>query len=123
MKRTILPLLCLALLATTPARAVLISGKHLRDYCGEKQPARMDLGAGLCDGYIWGVNDTLQQLRLSRSNQGLPVPHGACVPADVGGPQLRTAVTRYLDANPDNLHFNAAGLVMLALEAEWPCPK
>jgi hypothetical protein len=124
MKRLMLVVLLGLLMPWPPGvSATYNSGMHLKDFCDGGLPDEMDMLTGLCDGYLQGVSDSLAQLRATGVASGAPVPYGSCAPAGIAGPELRVVVLNYLARNPQNLHFNAAGLVMLAFEEAWPCPR
>jgi len=71
---------------------------------------------GYCSGYIIGVSDTADTLALW---DGSPVL--ICIPDGVTAGQLWKVVVKYLNENPEKLHFAADSLVLAALEGAFPC--
>jgi hypothetical protein len=83
-----------------------LDGSELLSYC--------DSGAvtntrSWCLGYILGVWHTAAPQRQ------------ACPPADVTSGQLRQAVVRYLQQNPEKLDRQPGGLVLEAIGKTFPC--
>lgn len=77
--------------------------------------------AGMCLGYIRAVSDAIQ----SSVNSEAGVPALFCIPGGEGGVtsgQVVKVVIKYLEDHPQDLHKDAAGLVMNALAAAFPTP-
>ena len=107
--RLAIPLLTSLLLVSLPASAkpgggAFISGKELLRDCESKTRS-------LCLGFIGGVNDASFVLNM--------VPY--CTPHNLTLSQLQPVVTKWLHAHVDQLHRDAAFLVMTALEEVFPC--
>jgi hypothetical protein len=64
---------------------------------------------GFCFGYIVGAID--------QDSTSLCIPKGAAFV------QTRDVVVAYLKNNPENRHFHATTVLLLALREAWPCPK
>jgi hypothetical protein len=84
------------------ARAEIISGNKLHEYC-QKYDARQ-----FVYGYVTSVADTSKSV---------------CVPPGVTVGQLADVVCGYLSNHPEKRHYDGAGLAVQALNASFPCPK
>jgi hypothetical protein len=84
------------------ARAEIISGNKLHEYC-QKYDARQ-----FVFGYVTSVVDTSKIV---------------CVPPGVTVGQLADVVCGYLSNHPEKRHYDGAGLASQALNASFPCPK
>ncbi len=73
--------------------------------------------SGLCVGYTAGVLDTHAQWE-----QDLNVKT-VCKPEAVRTNQLIRVTVKYLENNPDRLHYFAASLVKEAFEEAFPCSE
>jgi hypothetical protein len=75
--------------------------------------------AGQCLGFISGVTGLLVYAH-NKDPAGYPV----CLPESgfTNGQALRVYV-KYLNANPEHLHYDATGLLMIALGQAYPCKK
>lgn len=106
----------LALLPVRSATAGFLSGSDLLDSC---VPKRADpvyrLKVAECRGYVVGVADT-----FDCSNQVL----GFNWKSDTQASQrdLVDVVVRWLNSHPQNLSYEADGLVAAALSEKFPCP-
>ena len=77
--------------------------------------------AGMCLGYIRAVSDAVQ----SSANSKTGVPALFCIPggeAGVTSGQVVKVVIKYLEEHPQDLHKDAAGLVMSGLAEAFPAP-
>jgi Ssp1 endopeptidase immunity protein Rap1a len=110
MKLTIVLLASALLLVSLPGSAKsegpFITGKELLRDCESKTRS-------LCLGFVGGVNDASFVLNM--------IPY--CTPHSATLPQLQPVVTKWLHAHPEQLHRDAAFLVMTALEEAYPCEK
>lgn len=80
-----------------------------------EEKAKTDLfGQGQCFATV----KTVMQMNVFYS----PVAK-LCVPPGVTYPQALRVVVRFLENNPDKLHFSFSSLTMYALTEAWPCPK
>jgi hypothetical protein len=75
--------------------------------------------SGTCMGFIDGVidSDTIAHHDKNGHQFGLKL----CVPADTSGRQLAKIVVKYGDDHPQQLHFPAAVIVLLAMSDAFPC--
>lgn len=71
---------------------------------------------GICEGYIAGVYDTIFSGYLSTQVE-------LCVPRGVTPIQLRLQLVKFLESNPDLMHFVAEGVVAKSLQVKYSCPK
>jgi hypothetical protein len=89
------------------SRAIALSGNTLHSMC-EKNSFE-------CMVYIAAVTDVLDDPALSGSR--------ACVPPGVMMDQTKDVVFSWLEQYPQRRHYNAASLVLAALEEAYPCKK
>jgi len=95
-----------------------LSGNMTTDNMTEMEKFRLGLSIGSCSGYIGGVQNTDDLLYLKTGVERY------CLPEDNGeieGTPLIRVVFKYLEANPAELHENAALLVQYALIESFPC--
>ena len=96
-------------------QATAIDGNKLFEHCEFFSAARLPphpLDAskgGYCIGYIQGVHDALQPIRV------------ICVPDGITGGQLGDVVKLYIGNHPENRHRSADELVAAALKEKYPC--
>ncbi len=95
---------------------------HLRAI--EDRPLRTDglvdipnAEGGVCVGYTMGVIDTHKQLYVDLNVQTF------CIPEAVHTNQLIRVTVKYLENNPNRLHYLAASLVKEAFEEAFPCSE
>lgn len=98
-------ILCLSL-SVGQAHAEYISGNDLLSRLNSESYS--DRGFAL--GYVAGVADALDGFIL-------------CIPEGVTIGQLKDITTTHLRASAQTRHKSAAGLIMDALVAVWPCKK
>jgi hypothetical protein len=91
------------------SQANAISGNELAQSCrGQEENSRW----GFCVGYVVGVID--------QSRESEPP---LCVPAEAIQSQVARVVTKWIEANPDKLHFSANSLVYAALNESFTCRR
>lgn len=101
-----------AMSLSTPARAAqYMNGEALLSNC-----AGASISYGLCIGYIEGVVDYADIVRLKL---GFP----ACVPPGVEAGKLSDIVVNYLRDNPTRRKLAASLLIIDAVNAEWSCKE
>lgn len=76
--------------------------------------AVVDYYAGYCQGLISGVMD------VSNSNSNQPLLR-SCPPGNATLGQATRIVTRYLRKHPEQLHMLDTQLVLMAIQATYPC--
>ena len=94
---------------TTDAEATFDNGNKLLGTCQNES----EIPWGYCLGYIVGIAEVLETEPL--------VGMGACLPKTATKGQLRIIVIKWLEANPQHLHFSAHSLVVKALSKAFPC--
>ncbi len=97
--------LLLAFLTSFSAQA--ITGEKLLEMC--------DAGREFCDGYVWSVVDN-----VVTSNE---TSKFFCIPKGVSSVQTKKVVIKYMEKNPENLHWTATALVHNALLEAFRCPS
>lgn len=97
--------------SASPANAMFYDGNDVLRFCGSEQEDVMQ-----CAGFIVGVVDSFNRIP-NRTKGCFETPEGATVR------QLRDVVVKWLEAHPEDRHLPGAGLVMLALNNAFPCPK
>jgi hypothetical protein len=90
-------------------QANAISGNELAQSCrGQEANSRWSF----CVGYVIGVID---QARYTNDE--------VCIPAEAVQSQVARIATKWLESNPDKLHFLASSLVRAALDESYPCKR
>jgi hypothetical protein len=74
--------------------------------------------SGTCMGFIQGVIDSDTIAHTDKN--GHPVGR-LCAPAEASKRQLAKIVVKYGDDHPQQLHFPAAVIVLLAMKDAFPC--
>ena len=122
MKRILI--LITLLFATQQANASFVDGNRLKkqiDSCATltdpfsptQENAKKNNDCEFRVGYIAGVYDAYKGAgSLSR-----------CIPDNLTLGQLTAVVENWLKSNPEDWHFNANSLVLLAIKEAWPCPE
>lgn len=80
---------------------------------GEKLLEMCNAGREFCDGYVWSVVDN-----VVTSNE---TSKFFCIPKGVSSVQTKKVVIKYLEKNPENLHWTATALVNNALLEAFRC--
>ena len=107
MIKKLVTITALAMLLGSPnSYAAILSGNRLLESCELDDASFRD---GMCYGYVFAVYDVI-------------VGEEFCPPDGVVGEQILPIVMKYLKENPENLHYNAASLVTVALGRAFPCP-
>ena len=122
MKRILLSLLLLNI--SLPVYAGYVNGNKLLNDCREaltlddgREVTKKEIAkSGICIGYIMAVND----------DHDIHVAWGTmeekyCVPDSAAPDELINIVVKYMEANPEQLHSSAAGLVNNSLYVAFPC--
>lgn len=93
-------------------QATFVTGQELqaglRDW--EATTMRNPAAAFAAFGYVVGASDASDEVAW-------------CSPPNISRGQIAKIVLKFLDANPDKLHFAGDGLVNMALKSVWPCKK
>lgn len=87
--------------------------------------------SSFCLGFIAGAIEVQQDWEYfsevnptkNAMNPFAPQPPHFCFPKQVTLGQIVQIVNKYLNENPEKLHFAAAPLIGAALVAAFPCPK
>jgi hypothetical protein len=115
---------CMLLLATSPARAAVITGNELLEVCEDRAPGA---GYALCLGYVTGIADLAQILTMKvvtmideDGDDAVPMINW-CRPTGVTNAQLVDVVVRDLRAHPEDRHMPALALIMRSLRTSLPC--
>ena len=114
-------ILLISLSLSLPVYAEFYSANQLQTHCREysKFRDRRDhdsYDAASCRAYIVSVSDS----HNTYVDWGDMSPM-FCKPAKVTQGQLAAVVIKYLEANPEELHYAAAGIVLNALAQAFPC--
>jgi hypothetical protein len=109
------PLIALAALVSFQGTALAdMSGNELKKYCAGPTGG---VAWGICVGFVSGSK---QSWDLAGQLHG---PRLFCEPKGVTGDQFIAMTRKYLAANPEQLHYPAAGILFSMVEAAFPCPK
>ena len=90
------------------------TGQELREECGDNSGFFM---RGACYGFITAVFD----LHSSWVESGVISEPQFCKPPKVTLDKLKSVITAYMDANPDDLDKTASGNVLNAFAQAFPC--
>ena len=75
------------------------------------------LQAGLCGGYVGGIWELVDYLRVSKNSEG-----GLFCPPDKVQPIQAVRITvKYLEQHPDLLRYRASQQVLRAFQEAYPC--
>jgi len=99
------------LAATAPyAVGAFYTGNELLEFCRSQNPVTaVDyVKDASCIFYIAGITDVINTRQ-------------ACIASSVTAGQVRDVVVKWLKANPQERHYTAHNLVVLALSKAFPC--
>ena len=96
--------------------AMAYDGNKLLDYCHDYTEVS-DFGAGLCIGYLAGVQDTARGWQQEAKIQLY------CIPEAAKSDQLIRVTVKFLENVPAQLHYSAATLVEAAFVEAFPCKE
>lgn len=88
------------------------SGGYVKNKSGEATVAEA-LNGGMFMGYVAGVFDTYSM----QGNRNI------CPEAGISIGVATDAVMQYLNEHPEQLHYSAPSVIMLALTAAYPCVR
>ena len=92
------------------SNAIASSGNDLMETCRDYES---NPKWGFCVGYIVAVNN-IEMAKIKKD---------FCVPPSVIQSQLARVGVKWMEANPDKLHFSAHSLVAAALAKSFTCTK
>lgn len=120
MKIKLLALLLLSYVSITPT-ANALTGSSLLEYCKDMAGRNFTFHAGSCVSTI----DTTRKMLDKYQGDIIGRTNAVCLPDEVnsavGLEQLVRVVLKYLEDNPESLHIEAWGLVVVALVEAFPC--
>jgi hypothetical protein len=104
-----------ALALSTPAAAEdYLTGNQMYDSCSVE-------GNVWCIGYVSGVIQGWQAALSGESSISARESYGLCIPDAVTVNQAVAVVARYLRDHPEERHWDAQFLVIIAVREAWPC--
>ena len=114
---------CCVMLASSPSNgnsARFLEGNLLREMCTSDQKAQSAFfDEGFCLGFVSGVTSF-----ITSSKDAFPDRWpNTCIPDSVPMGQRRDVFVKYLDDHPEELHFLADLLVLLAMRDAFPCAR
>jgi len=88
----------------------------------EAQSATLALDTGYCAGYVAGITDfeTMQVALEKREHVKSSAVH-FCRPETVPNGQIMKVIGKWLNDNPDKLHWRADTIIVKALSEAFPC--
>ena len=106
-------LVSVALLVPALASAEFKTGQQIQSGLQDwySKPSNDIVNAAVSFGYVLGVYDALTGVTMF------------CPPNNVSQGQVVQVVLKFLNQNPEKLHFSADSLVVKALQQAWPCAK
>jgi hypothetical protein len=106
-------------LASGSAMATL-DGNDLLNGCKEADSANASKKSSFTAGYCYGiVVSTIETSVILKD--GIAPNFQSCVPTEMTNQQAVRIVIKYLQANPEQLHFPGSTLVIRALHKAFPC--
>ena len=117
----------LFLLVPLPSFASLTNGNDLLEKCKDvfsesaltvAPTVTESMNAGYCIGYFAGVTET--ETFWSEVEPAGKIKH-YCFPEGVTQGEVYRIVKKWLDSNPDKLHFAAETIIHNALVSSFPC--
>lgn len=88
------------------------NGNSLKQELNDQNPAMKAMALG----YITGVADVMMQ---GNAINGFT----ACIPIRVNRQQLLDITQKFINENPQTLHYTATGFIASALNSAFPCIK
>lgn len=121
-------LFCLALAAVCSGYAQdSVTGTTLQERCRtinqdhESLTQRQQNDLISCLGYIRGTLDTIETWRNIEPRTADVMVRNTCVPNEVSAGQAAKIIIKYLDAHPENLHFDGPVIITLIMRETYPC--
>ena len=116
MKKTAI-LLAATLMTSAAAHAGGITGNELLANCQSDD----GLDKMSCYRYVNGVGDGINVAdELSIRARGVAITR-ICIPNEVTAGQVAAVAVRFMNAHPQDLHLQAAALLLRAYSETWPC--
>lgn len=88
------------------AHGAYVSGQQLLTHINNTQS---DAWIGFANGYIAAIADVADETEI------------VCSPKEVTVGQMRLVTKRFMEQNPEKLHYSASSIVTFALMQAWPC--
>ena len=79
------------------------------------------LNTGYCGGYIDGVTDVEAMWKAVDKKAGINAHDHYCMPEEVTNGQVLKILKKWLDNNPEKLHWRADSIIHAALLEAFPC--
>ncbi len=102
-----------------PADVRAESGNELFSHCSAAENNHWE--RGLCASNVGSVVETLSAMKLKGWELSPLV--NFCPAAGIPEQKIIEVVTEWLRENPQQLHYDASILVMIALAENWPCEE
>ena len=77
--------------------------------------------AFVCLGFVRGVARTVNFMSVGGWDKTLPKAFKSCVPDSVSSIELSRVVVKFLDDNPQNLHYTNTLVTLAAFGHVYPC--
>jgi hypothetical protein len=81
----------------------------------------MLLNEGYCAGYLSGVTDVEAMWKAIDKKAGARAYEHYCMPEEVNNGQMLKVLKKWLDNNPEKLHWRADTIIQSALMEAFPC--
>ena len=98
-----------SVLFSSPAWADFLTGNTLYDLCSSEISQKK----GICAGYVTAIADVLASSPLYGEE--------ACIPTEATAGQVLDVVEQWLSQYPEQRHYTAHILAVLALSDAFPC--
>jgi len=79
------------------------------------------LNGGYCAGYVAGVTDVETMWEATDKQTKAHTSEHYCMPEEVNNGQMLKILKKWLDNNPDKLHWRADTIIHVALMEAFPC--
>jgi hypothetical protein len=127
MKTVCFVILLLASSNVVHASTAQMDGNELLDKCHPffSHVAHPDdttlLNEGYCAGYVMGVTDVEAMWKAIDTKAGTKAYEHYCMPEEVNNGQILKILKKWLDNNPEKLHWRADTILHVALLEAFPC--
>ena len=100
--------------------AAALDGNDLLNGCKEADSANASTKSSFTAGYCYGIVVSTIELSVILKD-GIAPNFQSCVPTEMTNQQAVRIVIKYLQGNPEQLHFSGSSLVIRALHKAFPC--
>jgi hypothetical protein len=100
--------------------AMAADGNDLLKWCKNASSDIPEIQSSFTAGFCLGTMQTVGEL-TPFINDSLGSAFKICPPSEITNGQGARIVVKYIQQNPEKLHFNATALAIMALQNAYPC--